>query len=272
MKSHQAFTLSELLVAIVIIGILAAILLPIFARVRDRAQGGNCLSNMRLIGAALREYSQDNDQAFIKSYYGFPENCNLNIQPPFWYTWRYALRPYLSKKEAFVCPGSIFTQSGWWTPNVFSGTRKVIDPQYLPASYAVNSHVIGFANGECLDPVNLPIGMDRLADLQSPAGTIEFVDSRTGWPDMKALFVGLNESNAGELHHYQNGETSLPYIGDKNVGPFASHGGFVNIAFCDGHAKPMKLAQTVMPTDLWHSSTGEATRLAWLSTMTAEYK
>jgi len=62
MNSNRGFTLIELLVVIAIISILAAILFPVFAKVREKARVTSCASNMRQIGMASQEYSQDNDE------------------------------------------------------------------------------------------------------------------------------------------------------------------------------------------------------------------
>jgi len=61
MRKHAAFTLIDLLVVMAIIALLAAILFPVFAQVREKARGISCLSNMKQIGAAEKMYMQDYD-------------------------------------------------------------------------------------------------------------------------------------------------------------------------------------------------------------------
>ena len=63
-KGKAGFTLIELLVVIVIIIILAAILMPVFAKARDRANIVVCISHARQLGIALRGYLNDYDDNF----------------------------------------------------------------------------------------------------------------------------------------------------------------------------------------------------------------
>lgn len=57
----QAFTLTELLVVIVIIAILAALLLPAMASAREKGRRTVCISNARQIALGLQVYVQDHD-------------------------------------------------------------------------------------------------------------------------------------------------------------------------------------------------------------------
>ena len=54
----------ELLVVIAIVSILAAILFPVFAQVREKARATACLSNEKQLGLAILQYCQDSDEQY----------------------------------------------------------------------------------------------------------------------------------------------------------------------------------------------------------------
>jgi prepilin-type N-terminal cleavage/methylation domain-containing protein len=58
-RSVPGFTLIEMLVVIAIIGLLAALLFPVFAAARRSARMTTCTSNLRQIGLALQMYHSD---------------------------------------------------------------------------------------------------------------------------------------------------------------------------------------------------------------------
>ena len=61
---RRGFTLIELLVVIAIIGILAAMVFPVFARARESARKAVCLSNVKNLALALQMYLADNNDTF----------------------------------------------------------------------------------------------------------------------------------------------------------------------------------------------------------------
>jgi prepilin-type N-terminal cleavage/methylation domain-containing protein/prepilin-type processing-associated H-X9-DG protein len=61
MSKRRGFTLIELLVVIAIIGILAAMVFPVFARARESARKAVCLSNVKNIALAVQMYLSDNN-------------------------------------------------------------------------------------------------------------------------------------------------------------------------------------------------------------------
>src|SRR5512138_2943600 len=61
MKKRAGFTLIELLVVIAIIGILAAMLFPVFARARESARKTQCLANVKNLALGINMYLGDWD-------------------------------------------------------------------------------------------------------------------------------------------------------------------------------------------------------------------
>src|SRR5690606_38632404 len=89
------FTLIELLVVIAIISILASILFPVFARARENARRGSCMSNEKQLGLAALQYTQDYDERLFGHY-----SSEGGVQK----TWMNRLQPYMKSTQIFVCP------------------------------------------------------------------------------------------------------------------------------------------------------------------------
>ena len=63
-KASKGFTLIEILVVIAIIGILASMLLPALGKAKGRANRIKCVSNLKQIGVACKNYANDNEDKF----------------------------------------------------------------------------------------------------------------------------------------------------------------------------------------------------------------
>ncbi len=60
-RRHKGFTLIELLVVIVMMGVLAILVFPIFVKAREAARRSVCLSNVKNVALAIQMYLADND-------------------------------------------------------------------------------------------------------------------------------------------------------------------------------------------------------------------
>jgi len=93
-ETRKAFTLIELLVVIAIIAILAAILFPVFAQVREKARQISCTSNEKQMGLGILQYVEDYDETFPMSQYYDTSGNPID--------WPEAIYPYVKNGQGAV--------------------------------------------------------------------------------------------------------------------------------------------------------------------------
>jgi prepilin-type N-terminal cleavage/methylation domain-containing protein len=64
LRNQKGFTLIELMIVVVIIGILAAIAIPNFIAMQDRAKEGSTKANMHTVQLAAEDYGVKNDGTY----------------------------------------------------------------------------------------------------------------------------------------------------------------------------------------------------------------
>ena len=98
---RSGFTLIELLIVIAIIGLLAALIFPVFSKVRGKARQVTCISNMRQLGQTFMIYAQDYDEVLPEQWKGRTLDINRSAISSAWETY---LRPYTKNVEINHCP------------------------------------------------------------------------------------------------------------------------------------------------------------------------
>ena len=229
-KTRKGFTLIELLVVIAIIAILAAILFPVFQKVRENARRASCQSNLKQLALGVVQYQQDSDEKF-------PGNNNGQGRG-----WGGRIYPFVKSTGVFKCPDD-------------STAPNPANTAQVPISYTMNNLLSNTGGGG-----NSGVA---LAVLNAPASTVLFCEDQGVVADVSSQVNddagNKNSSPAGDggdgcagWVDQSSGQWATGYLGNparsnacgvNTPFPWTAnpvHSGASNFALCDGHVKYLR--------------------------------
>jgi len=101
--NRTAFTLIELLVVIAVISLLAAILFPVFAQVREKARQTTCASNEKQLALGVLMYAEDYDETLLPTAVNDASGNTI--------LWPDEIESYLKNTQVRFCPSDSLEKS-----------------------------------------------------------------------------------------------------------------------------------------------------------------
>jgi prepilin-type N-terminal cleavage/methylation domain-containing protein/prepilin-type processing-associated H-X9-DG protein len=213
---RRGFTLIELLVVIAIIAVLAAILFPAFAQAREKARGISCMSNVRQLGWAVIQYTQDYDETYPILIYPHTTSGTLRS-----FSVSDAVLPYGNNRDMQRCPSA----PQEWDFDVqlavcAGGQQGISMGNFRYLGFVGNTAVFRSGIGNPFFPPPAQLPALRVAALPRPTDNSLFWDG------------------------YLCGPLCNPPCSRKNLlatpGRAPRHNEGVNVVYADGHAKYLK--------------------------------
>ena len=217
-RRDRGLTLVEVLVALCVLSILLAIILPVYVSARRRGEDMTCLSNLRQTGLALSLYTADYDSHYPTAVVAVFQGDTPAQSDQ---TWRDMLLPYLKTAHFPECPIAV------------PSTEMRLNARAIDIGGYAYNHRLSQNIG--IQTVREYLGRNEVR-LNFPTLTVTVFDARPGILTMRGPDT-IPHSVSG----IQQSELEQEI---RKLSPAATrHRGGANYVFADGHAKWFKPAQ-----------------------------
>lgn len=266
-SGSAGFTIVELLVVMVVIGILAGILFPVVLKAKETARTSQCLSNLHQLGAGLTLYIDSYDARFPSAApWGSPD---------YWHQTRYGsqrtiqelLKPYVRNgmnstetdsqkhhlyrfRSSFVCPSDI----GMSGNQIVYGC-PVSKPIWRYAGCSYEYYASNQVDWQIYDPKKPDSKKPKIWTGLSPEVTTRTGYMRLGAPMAKIMFPS-RKAVLGDMWYWHLGDKAP----DFSSGEAALQGrlAYRNTLFADGHAARVtgerhEQARVQQLSPMWHT-------------------
>ena len=247
----NGFTLVELLVVIAIIGVLAAILFPVFGAAKNSAKRAQCASNLRQLAAAVMMYADENNGRYV------PAASDI-------FTGN--LHRWHGARQDLYSP-FVFTQSPLWSymgrcerlkicPSVQSPPRSDPTVNFEPGcgGYGYNQVYVGGTYYKYGYSPRAARVASTVSDICRPSKTVMFTDAGMARGDSGSY---VQEYSFCEPPYFiapdrtRSNERSTPTIHFR-------HGGRALVAWCDGHVTCERMTFTTPGLNVYQGNNGAA--------------
>ena len=213
---RSAFTLAELLVAVAVLGLLAALVVPVVGRSRESARAAACATNLRQLAAAALSYAGEHRGQFPwgmrveggeTACWDFVVGADGKARPGL--LWKHI--PGAGSGQVLQCPSFVGGEANW-RGDPFTG-------------YNYNCSYVGKVEGDPGDRAAPAL----LSQVEDPARTALFGDGQYAGGANKFMRAPVRD------RAWDGSGSSVREAGTQGF----RHRGRTNVAFCDGHVEAL---------------------------------